>query len=113
MLPAARQAYVNRVHSVTGFSHNHRLFGFRPRVAVNTFSAQIQTAAQQPFSQHVQDLQELLHDLNEQALASMQQQLRSTDQHAAHAAQQNSREIQLGDLLLELHDSAASGWRPC
>ncbi len=107
MLPAARQAYVNRVHSATGFSPNHMLFGFQPKVAVDTFSAQVQTAARQPFSQHVQELQELLYDLDEQALASMQQQFRTAfDQRAAHAARQNKRDIRLGDLVLELHDGA-------
>ena len=44
MLPAARQAYVNRVHAATGFSPNNLLFGFKPRVPVATFSAQAEPA---------------------------------------------------------------------
>ncbi len=49
VLPAARQAYMNRVHSATGFSPNHRLFGIRPRVAVETFQRRFKLLLSSPF----------------------------------------------------------------
>ena len=78
MLPAARQAYVNRVHTATGFSPNNLHFGFQSRMAVATFSTQVQLAARQPFYAHVQDLTETLEDLDERALASMLQQFHAS-----------------------------------
>ncbi len=107
MLPAARQAYVNKVHSATGFSPNHLLFGFQPKIPVAALSAQAQPVAGQPFCQYVQELEEMLGDLDEQALASMQRQFRDEcSNRTAKLARQSPRPLQIGDLVLEIHEGA-------
>ncbi len=89
------------------FPPNHLLFGFQPKIPVAALSAQAQPVAGQPLCQYVQELEELLGDLDEQALASMKRQFRDEcSNRTAKLARQNPRPLQIGDLVLEIHEGA-------
>ena len=107
MMPAERQAYVNRVHAATGYSPNQLLFGFQPDVAVAAFALRETPSAGQSTSVYVQELAERLLDLDGQTLLAMKRQFQaSCSSRAARVARRNARPLAIGDLVLELHNGA-------
>jgi hypothetical protein len=101
-LPHIRQGYMNRKHSVTGFSPNEMLFGFAPRLPVAVQDAVSVNMTYGPH-QHVADVRdrkEYQYHKAMQAITLRHIQERQRRKRAAHR-KRPQEQLQVGDLVLE------------
>lgn len=105
-LPALRYAHMLKMHKATGFAPFELLMGHKPRAVLPTSISAVSLALTTlpDMQSHVQNLQGLLRDLDQQALQSIrQQQVKAVAAYnAKRAGSRPLRPLRVGDLVLEL-----------